>query len=133
MVLETADGQIVTIEVNNNASYGYDVRAELVGEAGSTSLVAPVHSRRDAKLQQVTAYDMDWRPRYAEAYRRQNKTFLKFVSTGEFPPEASGAWDGYCAAVIAEAGAQSLREGRKVEIEMMEKPGFYGSKKELAA
>lgn len=133
MVLETVDGQLVTIEVNNNASYGYDVRAELVGEAGTISLATPVYSRHDTKLSRVTKYDTDWRPRYHEAYRLQNKAFLKFVSTGVFPAEASDAWDGYCAAVIAEAGAKSLREGRRVEIEMTEMPGFYGSKKELAA
>ena len=133
MVLETVDGQLVTIEINNNASYGYDVRAELVGEAGTTSLVAPVHSRRDAKLSQTTGYDSDWRRRYYEAYRRQNKAFLKFVSTGVFPAGASDAWDGYCAAVIAEAGAQSLREGRKVEIKLNEKPSFYGHQKDIAA
>ena len=41
MVLETAGGQLVNIEVNNNASYGYDVRGELVGEKGAVSLNAP--------------------------------------------------------------------------------------------
>ena len=34
MVLETVDGQLVTIEINNNAAYGYDVRAELGGRGG---------------------------------------------------------------------------------------------------
>ncbi len=29
MVLETVDGQLVSIEVNNSAAYGYDVRGEL--------------------------------------------------------------------------------------------------------
>lgn len=133
MVLETVDGQLVTIEVNNNASYGYDVRAELVGEAGSTSLVAPVYSRRDAGLSQSTAYDSDWRRRYHEAYRQQNRAFLTFVNTGVFPAGASDAWDGYCAAVIAEAGAASLREGRKVEIKLNEKPAFYGQQKDISA
>ena len=41
MVLETIGDQLVTIEINNNASYGYDVRGELVGETGSISLQAP--------------------------------------------------------------------------------------------
>ena len=38
MVLEFADGQLVSIEINNNAAYGYDVRGELVGEKGSVWL-----------------------------------------------------------------------------------------------
>jgi len=32
MVLKTVAGQLVNVEVNNNATYGYDVRGELVGE-----------------------------------------------------------------------------------------------------
>ena len=42
LVLETRDGQIVNIEINNNAAYGYDVRGDLVGERGSIALNAPV-------------------------------------------------------------------------------------------
>ena len=38
MVLETTDGQLVNIAINNNAAYGYDVRGELVGEAGSIAM-----------------------------------------------------------------------------------------------
>jgi myo-inositol 2-dehydrogenase / D-chiro-inositol 1-dehydrogenase len=125
MVLETTAGQLVTIEINNNAAYGYDVRGELVGERGSISLNAPVHTRRDLELRSVTEYAADWRPRYADAYRRQNKAFLNFVRTGAISPIASNAWDGYCAAAVAEAGVRALREGRKIPIEMVSKPDFY--------
>ncbi len=41
LVLETTDGQLVNIEINNNAAYGYDVRAELAGEKASISMAAP--------------------------------------------------------------------------------------------
>jgi myo-inositol 2-dehydrogenase/D-chiro-inositol 1-dehydrogenase len=37
VVLETDGGQLVNIEINNNAAYGYDVRGELVGETGSSA------------------------------------------------------------------------------------------------
>jgi myo-inositol 2-dehydrogenase / D-chiro-inositol 1-dehydrogenase len=132
LVLETRDGQIVNIEINNNASYGYDVRGELVGEKGSIALSAPVYSRLDAGLRQSTQYAADWRPRYGEAYRRQNRSFLIFASTGVFPRIASDSWDGYAAAAVAEAGARALREGRKVRIEMTEKPAFYARHREAA-
>lgn len=125
MVLETADGQLVTIEINNNAAYGYDVRGELVGEAGAVQMAAPIFSRLDARLAQSTGYDADWRGRYAEAYRRQNRDFIRFAKTGLFPAIASDAWDGYAAALVAEAGVRALSEGRKVAVEMIEKPEFY--------
>ena len=125
MVLETTDGQLVTIEINNNAAYGYDVRGELVGEAGSVQMVAPGHSRLDAALTQSAVYDADWRGRYAEAYRRQNRDFLHFVTTGTFPAIASDCWDGLAAAVVAEAGVRALTEGRRIEIARETRPGFY--------
>ncbi|MEZ5450924.1 MAG: Gfo/Idh/MocA family oxidoreductase [Thiolinea sp.] len=125
MVLETTTGQLVNIEINNNAAYGYDVRGELIGEKGSVFLNAPIHARMNIGLQAYERYDADWRQRFAEAYRLQNKAWLHFVNTGEMSPIASNAWDGYCASVIAQAGVQSLNEGRKVAIELAAKPELY--------
>lgn len=125
MVLETGDGQIVNIEVNNNAAYGYDVRAELVGENGSISTNNVAYTRLDLGLQNSTRYDADWRSRYEEAYRRQNGDFLRFVETGVFPENGSDSWDGYCAAVVAAAGSKALNDNCKVAIEMIAKPEFY--------
>jgi myo-inositol 2-dehydrogenase / D-chiro-inositol 1-dehydrogenase len=125
MVLETATGQLVNIEINNNAAYGYDVRGELVGEKGAVSLSTPTFTRRDLALHQLTDYARDWRPRYAEAYRRQNKAFLHFVRTGEFPAIAADAWDGYCAAVVAEDGVRALKEGRRMPVTLPVRPALY--------
>ncbi|MEZ5824658.1 MAG: Gfo/Idh/MocA family oxidoreductase [Geminicoccaceae bacterium] len=125
MVLETTDRQLVTIEINNNAAYGYDVRAELVGEAGSMRMNNVTYTSTDAALASSTGYDTDWRSRYADAYRRQNRDFIRFVETGEFPAIASNCWDGYCAAIIAEAGVRALEGGQKVDLEMIARPAFY--------
>lgn len=125
MVLETVDGQVVNIEINNNAAYGYDVRAELVGEAGSIAMNHVAYSRLDQGLGQRLGYDADWRSRYHEAYVRQNRAFLGFVKMGVFPEIASSAWDGYAAAVVAETGVRALAEGRRVPVDMMQKPEFY--------
>lgn len=133
MVLETADGQLVTIEVNNNAAYGYDVRSELVGESGSVAMNPVAYTRTDIKLASSTRYDADWRGRYHEAYARQNRDFLCFVETGLFPATASSSWDGYCAAVVAETGARALTSGQKQQISMMSKPAFYAGQKGVAA
>lgn len=125
MVLETVDGQLVNIEVNNNAAYGYDVRAELIGERGAVASNAVAYTRSDFSLAQSTGYDADWRGRYADAYRRQNRDFVRFAATEEFPSIASNCWDGYCAAVVAEAGVKALKEGRAAPIQMTAKPEFY--------
>lgn len=126
MVLETTGDQLVTIEINNNAAYGYDVRAELVGEAGSIAINNVAYTRTDRRLASATRYDADWRGRYHEAYVRQNRDFLRFVETGAFPGIASNSWDGYCAAKVAETGVQALRTGGRQTVEMIAKPEFYG-------
>ena len=125
MVLETAAGQLVNIEINNNAAYGYDVRGELVGSKAAISLNAPTYTRLDTALTSRTGYAPDWRPRYGEAYRRQNKAFVHFAATGEFARIAANSWDGYAATAIAEAGVDALKSGRKALIELVEKPALY--------
>jgi myo-inositol 2-dehydrogenase/D-chiro-inositol 1-dehydrogenase len=125
MVLETTEGQLVTIEINNNAAYGYDVRAELVGEAGSIAMNNVAYTRTDMRLSSATVYEADWRGRYHEAYVRQNRAFLHFVNTGEFTTIGSSAWDGYAAAKVAETGAKALAAGSKLAVEMIAKPEFY--------
>lgn len=125
MTLETVDGQIVTIEVNNNAAYGYDVRAELVGEAASIAINHVAYTRLDAALSTGTAYDADWRGRYHQAYVRQNRAFLRFVETGEFPVLGASSWDGYASAVVAEAGVRALTSGARTAITMIAKPELY--------
>lgn len=132
MVLETQDGQLVTIEINNNAAYGYDVRAELVGEAGSIAMNNVAYTKTDMKLASSTRYDADWRGRYHEAYVRQNRDFLRFVETGNMPELASDCWDGYSAAIVAEAGSKALASGQKQPVTMIEKPEFYATQKGLA-
>ncbi|MEM8728543.1 MAG: Gfo/Idh/MocA family oxidoreductase [Pseudomonadota bacterium] len=125
MVLETEAGQIITIEVNNTAAYGYDVRGELVGEAGSIDLVTPAHARLNTALQSATPLAEDWRPRFAEAYRAQNAAWIKSIETGTPDRRAATAWDGYCASVVAEAGVKSLEKQARVAINPVEKPEFY--------
>ncbi|PVH30672.1 Gfo/Idh/MocA family oxidoreductase [Pararhodobacter oceanensis] len=125
MVLDTTDGQLVTIEINNNAAYGYDLRAELVGEQGAIAMNNVAYTRTDIKLASATRYDADWRGRYHEAYVRQNRAFLTFVETGAFPETGSDCWDGYCAAVTAEAGVKALETGMKQPIELIAMPEFY--------
>jgi myo-inositol 2-dehydrogenase/D-chiro-inositol 1-dehydrogenase len=125
MVLETTAGQLVNIEINNNAAYGYDVRGELVGEKGSVFLNGPIHARYNLSMQSLERYAADWRPRFAEAYRLQNKAFLEFVRSGVFPAVAADTWDGYCAALVAEAGLKALSAGSRVDITMETKPALY--------
>jgi myo-inositol 2-dehydrogenase / D-chiro-inositol 1-dehydrogenase len=124
MVLETLAGQLVNIEVNISATYGYDVRGELVGEKGTAFLRAPVLSDVNLGLKQINSYPADWRPRFVDAYRQQNRAWVKSIKTGK-PNLGASAWDGYCSTAVAEAGVEALNTGKTVAVTQIAKPGFY--------
>ena len=123
MVLKTKAGQLVNVEINNNAAYGYDVRGELVGEKGSVFLRSPIATELHVHLQAITAYAEDWRPRFAEAYRLQNSAWLKSIETGK--PVGASAWDGYAATLVAEAGVRSLETGAAAKVTPEAKAALY--------
>jgi myo-inositol 2-dehydrogenase / D-chiro-inositol 1-dehydrogenase len=124
LVLETARGQLVNIEVFIDATYGYDVRGELVCERGTVSLAAPSRTEINLDLARGGAYPADWRPRFADAYRLQAQAWIQAIAGGATTSGAS-AWDGYAAAAVAEAGLQSLAQNRSVSIGLVEKPALY--------
>jgi myo-inositol 2-dehydrogenase / D-chiro-inositol 1-dehydrogenase len=124
MVLETDAGQLVNIEVNISATYGYDVRGELVGEKGTAFLRAPVNADINLGLKHINTYPNDWRPRFVDAYRRQNMAWVKTINTGK-PNLGANAWDGYCSTVVAAAGVDALTTGKTALIQHIPKPKFY--------
>jgi myo-inositol 2-dehydrogenase/D-chiro-inositol 1-dehydrogenase len=124
MVLETVAGQLVNIEVNISAIYGYDVRGELVGEKGTAFLRAPVNADINLGLQQINTYPADWRPRFVDAYRQQNRAWVKSINTGK-PNIGANAWDGYCSTIVAAAGVEALHSGKPAHVKQIKKPDFY--------
>lgn len=123
MVLRTGAGQLVNIEINNNAGYGYDVRCELVCEHGAIALRAPVHTETHLNLGATTGYPRDWRPRFEQAYRLQDLAWLRSIESGV--PAGANAWDGYVAACTAERAVEALQSGREVDIRYVERPPLY--------
>ena len=123
LVLEAASGQLVNIEVFNNATYGYDVRGEIVGEKGTASLRAPVRIESNLSQANSTAYPLDWRPWFADAYRIQLQAWIKSIESGV--PVGASAWDGYAAAAVAEAGQLALEKKDQVAIRSEARPALY--------
>jgi myo-inositol 2-dehydrogenase/D-chiro-inositol 1-dehydrogenase len=112
LVLETAGGVVIDVEVFVNARYGYEVRCELVGEEGTVSLDAPAPTvlRRTASAGRTLP--ADWRSRFAEAYRRELQDWVDAMRTGRASGLAT-AWDGYVATAVAAAGIASLESGSR--------------------
>jgi myo-inositol 2-dehydrogenase / D-chiro-inositol 1-dehydrogenase len=124
MVLETVAGQLVNIEVNISATYGYDVRGELVGEKGTAFLRPPVNADVNLALKQFNTYPTDWRARFVDAYRQQNRVWVKSINTDK-PNLGASAWDGYCSTAVAKAGVEALHSGKPVAVTQIAKPKFY--------
>ena len=123
-IIKCANGVIVDVEVNFNAKYGYDVKAELVCEKG-TILMSP--SRKNELLinnEHSFSYGKDWRSRFAEAYRNQNQAWINSIINNSVS-EGSSAWDGMISTMLAESGIKSFEQEKLIKIELQEKPEFY--------
>jgi myo-inositol 2-dehydrogenase/D-chiro-inositol 1-dehydrogenase len=121
--LWTRGGVMVTAEVFVNAGYGYDVRCEVVGSAGTASLVptAPVSTRVAGVDGSPVGHDFV--AHFAEAYRRELIAWTGAAARGT--ATGPSAWDGYVANVAAAAGVASLATGRREGVEPGDVPGLY--------
>jgi myo-inositol 2-dehydrogenase/D-chiro-inositol 1-dehydrogenase len=124
VVIETMAGQLVNIEMNNAAVYGYDVRGELVCDKGTVALRSPARSETNFGLVRGERYPADWRPWFADAYRLQDQAWVRSISTGQ--PVGASAWDGYVATAVAEAGVRARTSGKAESVTLAAKPGLYG-------
>ncbi len=110
ILLESASGVLVDIEIHVNARYGYEVRCELVGEDGTVSLGGPAPTVLRGELSVGYRLPVDWRPRFAEAYRRELQDWVDGLTTDGVPRGAT-AWDGYAATLVAQACVAALETG----------------------
>ena len=123
VLLETASGVLVDVEVFVNATYGYDIRGEIVGERGTVTLaeaggaVLKQEGRRSGRV------PADWRERFSRAYDAELQDWLKAVAAGSC--SGPSAWDGYAAAAAAESCLEALRTGRRTAVSLPERPDFY--------
>ncbi len=112
MLLRTEDGALTTVETFLNARYGYDIMCEVVGESGTIALKNPAATTVSVSGRESSNYAADWRPRFAEAYRLELKSWIDALVAGEPSPLAT-AHDGLVAVAVASAAIDSMRSGGK--------------------
>jgi myo-inositol 2-dehydrogenase/D-chiro-inositol 1-dehydrogenase len=98
-------GPVVEIEIFINAQYGYDVRAELVGEKGTVSLQPRSDTLVRRNGMEGILHGDDWRGRFADAYRIELQAWIDAIAIGG--AAGASAWDGYAATAIADASLES--------------------------
>jgi myo-inositol 2-dehydrogenase/D-chiro-inositol 1-dehydrogenase len=124
VLLETAKGIRIDVEVFVNCQYGYDIQCQVVGEKGLACLPEPasVLMRKDAKLQ--SAILTDWKDRFIDSYDVELQDFIDAAAQGL----ASGptSWDGYVAAISSDACVSAQEApGTIVPITLPARPTLY--------
>jgi myo-inositol 2-dehydrogenase/D-chiro-inositol 1-dehydrogenase len=123
VLLETASGVLVEVEVFVNCRYGYDVRCEVVGSEGTVSLESPstgAVTRGGTRAQHIPA---DWRERFDGAYREELQHWVDGLHAGT--TGGPGAWDGYAATLVAESCVAALTSGRRTTVAAGDRPALY--------
>jgi myo-inositol 2-dehydrogenase/D-chiro-inositol 1-dehydrogenase len=123
LLLETAGGVLVDVEVAMTIGYGYDIRGEVVGETGAAALGdggQVVLSSAGTRSAPVPA---GWQQRFAHAYDLELHDWLDTVAAGTCT--GPSAWDGYAATAVADAGVVALRTGRRVPVSLIDRPALY--------
>lgn len=118
MIVRSQDGRLAVIETFLNARYGYDIRCEAIGTEGTVQLNDPATTTVTGGLRASTSYPADWRPRFAEAYRRELQAWVDATVTGTVPPALATAEDGLRATLVAEAAILSMHaHGAPIAVE----------------
>ena len=121
VIFETTSGRIVTDEVYVRSQVGYEVRTEVVGEQGIATIGL------DQNLQLKSA-DGRWGgaiapgfvQRFGTAYDIELQRWVDAARTGTI--DGPGAWDGYAAVAVCEAGVEAVRTGAKVDVRLERRP-----------
>lgn len=108
-IFRTVSGRHVDVEVFVTTGAAYEVRTEVVGELGSTTIGLDITP--------------GFRERFATAYDIEVQRWVDAVRSG-VNVDGPTAWDGYAAAAVCEAGVRSLESGERVDVELAEKVNF---------
>lgn len=123
VLFETDGGVIVDVEINVNCRFGYQVQAEAVCENG-TARVGDAHGML---VNTAGRWGGSVAPGFVErfegAFDREVQAWVDATRRGEVT--GPSCWDGYAAAAVCEAGVRAQTEGRRVEVELVDRPGLY--------
>ena len=123
VLLETTKGARIDVEIFVNCEYGYDIQCEVVGESGIARLPEPVSVQLRSAAKLSTTILTDWKKRFIDAYDVELQAFINNVISGEMT--GPSAWDGYAAAVAADACVAAQTSGEIVPVTMPARPAFY--------
>ena len=124
VVLETARGVLIDVEIFVNCHYGYDIQCEVVGEDGTARLPEPMAIDMRLDASRKSRILTDWKDRFVASYDVELQDFIGAASLGG--ATGPSAWDGMAAAVTADACVQAqATAGDAVAIALPTRPALY--------
>ncbi len=123
ILLETAKGVRIDVEVFVNCQYGYDIQCQVVGEEGLATLPEPMAIQMRHRAKRQTAIMTDWKDRFIDSYDVELQDWIRAAAAGT----ASGpsSWDGYVAAITSDACVAAQDSGAVVPITLPDRPALY--------
>jgi myo-inositol 2-dehydrogenase/D-chiro-inositol 1-dehydrogenase len=121
VIFETTSGRIVTDEVYVRSQIGYEVRTEVVGEEGVATIgldQSLLLKSADGRWGGATA--PGFVQRFGAAYDTELQRWVDAARRGTI--DGPGAWDGYAAVAVCEAGVEAVRTGAKVDVRLERRP-----------
>lgn len=126
-IFETTSGRMVTAEVFVTTGVAYEVRTEVVAELGSATIgldVGLVRTAPDGR--RGGTITPGFRERFGQAYDTEMQRWVDAVRSGA-GVDGPGAWDGYAATAVCEAGVASLHSGERVVVELADRAAIPGA------
>jgi myo-inositol 2-dehydrogenase / D-chiro-inositol 1-dehydrogenase len=121
VVFETESGRLITDEIFVRTGVAYEVRTEVIGERGSAIIGL-------GQNLQLKTSDGRWGgritpsfvERFGQAYDTELQRWVDAARRGAI--DGPGAWDGYAAVAVCDAGVEAVRTGQQVPVRMEPKP-----------
>ena len=124
MLLRTKKGVCIDVEVFVNCKFGYDINCEVVCEDGAIKMPSPIYPSIRKNAAVATTIDTDCFVRFQDAYDKEVQDWVDAAAQGVI--NGPNAWDGYLAAVTADALVKAQETGGVERIQTaVEKPEFY--------
>ena len=124
--LTMVDGAVGVVEMNVDSGYGYDVKVEITGSAGSivSAETANPTLRQAGTVGQGIAGIEGWLDRFEETYVIQVEEWVRALRTTGGPTGPT-AYDGYASLCVAAAALKSIDSQGREEVQLVPRPAIY--------
>jgi myo-inositol 2-dehydrogenase/D-chiro-inositol 1-dehydrogenase len=123
VIMESTSGVLVSVEIFVAAQFGYDVRCEVSGSRGFSSMGYQDLGDYVSVAGRHSPFSPNWRVRFGEAYRLEIQDWVNGLAVGEI--RGANAFDGLAATTVAQAGVQAVRTGDIVPVHLPTRPSLY--------